>query len=47
MNLLSFMKNKEDKTKNEKKNIKAVRLDTEAGAMINKKPKLNQKYSKE
>jgi hypothetical protein len=47
MNLLSFMKNKEDKNKGEKKTTKLVRLDTEAGTMLNKKPKGNVRASKE
>jgi len=39
MNLLSFMKRKEDKDKGEKNMAKIVRLDTEAHPMLNKRPK--------
>lgn len=47
MNLLSFMKNKDDKGKSEKKATKVVRLDTETGPILNKKTKPNVRPSKE
>jgi protein tyrosine phosphatase (PTP) superfamily phosphohydrolase (DUF442 family) len=39
MNLLSFMKRKEEKDKVEKNTHKIVRLDTETHPMVNKRPK--------
>lgn len=47
MNLLSFMKNKDDKTKCEKKSTKVVRLDTETGPILSKNNKQNPRASKE
>ncbi len=47
MNLFSFMKNKDEKNKPEKKSTKLVRLDTESGPILDKKSKQKTRINKE